>query len=74
MSMAAPFCSELLLAGNVIINITVPAAVAAAMGKASPSDAGTEAQGAGIITAGIPGTKAKAEAAANVAVETLEVF
>ncbi len=73
-SMAAPFCSELLLAGNVIINITVPAAVAAAMGKASPADAGTEAQAAGIITAGIPGTKAKAEAAANVARETLEVF
>ncbi len=73
-SVAAPLASELLLAGNVIVNVTVPAAVAAAMGKATPSDAGLEAQAAGIITAGIPGTKAKAEAAAEVAVQTLEQF
>ncbi len=73
-TVAAPLASELLLAGNVIVNVTVPAAVAAAMGKASPSDAGLEAQTAGIITAGIPGTKAKAEAAAEVAVQTLEQF
>ncbi|KAB2919376.1 MAG: hypothetical protein F9K29_06030 [Hyphomicrobiaceae bacterium] len=73
-SVAAPLASELLLAGNVIVNVTVPAAVAAAMGKAKPSDAGLEAQAAGIITAGIPGTKAKAEAAAEVAVQTLEQF
>ncbi|MEM9359969.1 MAG: hypothetical protein AAGB04_27605 [Pseudomonadota bacterium] len=71
---AAPLAAELLLAGNVIANVTVPAAVAAAMGKASPSDAGLEAQAAGIITAGIPGTKAKAEAAAEVAMQTLEQF
>ena len=70
----APFASEILLAGNVIVNVTVPAIVAAAMGKASPSDAGLEAQSAGIISAGIPGTKAKAEAAARVAVDTLEMF
>ena len=70
----APFASELLLAGNVIVNVTVPAAVAAAMGKATPSDAALDAQAAGIISAGIPGTKTKAEAAAHVAVETLEQF
>lgn len=73
-SMAVPIASELLLAGNVIVNVTVPAAVAAAMGKATASDAGAEAQAAGIISAGIPGTKAKAEAAANVAIDTLEQF
>ncbi|MCC6867907.1 MAG: hypothetical protein IT522_03710 [Burkholderiales bacterium] len=73
-SMAVPIVSELLLAGNVIVNVTVPAAVAAAMGKATASDAGSEAQAAGIISAGIPGTKAKAEAAASVAVDTLEQF
>jgi len=67
----APIASELLLAGNVIMNVTVPATVAAAMGKASASDAAAEAQAAGIISAGIPGTKAKAEAAARVAIETL---
>ena len=70
----APFASEILLAGNVIENVTVPAIVAAAMGKATPADAGLEAQSAGIISAGIPGTKAKAEAAAQVAVDTLELF
>jgi hypothetical protein len=73
-TVAAPLASELLLAGNVIVNVTVPAAVAAAMGKVTPSDAGLEAQAGGIITAGIPGTKAKAEAAAEVAVQTLEQF
>lgn len=73
-SMAVPIASELLLAGNVIVNVTVPAAVAAAMGKTTPSQAGSEAQAAGIISAGIPGTKAKAEAAAEVAIDTLEQF
>lgn len=72
LSALAPFASELLLAGNVIVNVTVPAVVAAAMGKMTPSDAALEAQTAGIISAGIPGTKAKAEAAALVAVATLE--
>ncbi|HWC24163.1 MAG TPA: hypothetical protein VG502_17845 [Flexivirga sp.] len=72
LSALAPIASELLLAGNVIMNVTVPAAVAAAMGKASPADAAAEAQAAGIISAGIPGTKAKAEAAARIAVETLQ--
>ena len=72
LSALAPFASELLLAGNVIVNVTVPAVVAAAMGKMAPSDAALEAQTAGIISAGIPGIKAKAEAAALVAVATLE--
>lgn len=67
----APIASELLLAGNVIVNVTLPAAVASAMGKMSPTDAALCAQSAGIISAGIPGTKAKAEAAAAVAVETM---
>ncbi|CDX57701.1 conserved hypothetical protein [Mesorhizobium plurifarium] len=67
----APIASELLLAGNVIMNVTIPAVVAAAMGKMSASDAADEAQSAGLISAGIPGTKAKAEAAALVAVESM---
>jgi hypothetical protein len=71
LSVLAPIASELLLAGNVIMNVTVPAVVAAAMGKATPEEAAAEAQAAGIISAGIPGTKAKAQAAAVVAVETL---
>ena len=70
----APIASELLLAGNVIVNVVVPAAVAGAMGVAEPADAGQEAQAAGIISAGIPGTKAKAEAAARVAAQTVAQF
>jgi len=68
-SLAAPFCGEILLAGNVVINITVPAAVAAAMSKMTPAEAGLAAQGAGFMSAGIPGTKANAEAAAGVALD-----
>ena len=70
----APIASELLLAGNVIVNVVVPAAVAAAMGAATPEDAGAQAQAAGIISAGIPGTKAKAAAAARVAADTMAQF
>lgn len=67
----APIASELLLAGNAIMNVTIRAVIAAAMGLMSASEAAAEAQAAGIISAGIPGTKAKAEAAALVAVETM---
>jgi hypothetical protein len=56
----------------VIVNVVVPAAVAGAMGVATPEDAGAEAQAAGIISAGIPGTKAKAEA--RVAADTMAQF
>ncbi|MEM6940828.1 MAG: hypothetical protein AAF509_11935 [Pseudomonadota bacterium] len=70
----APFASEILQAGNVIVNVTVPAIVAATMGKGSPAETALEAQAAGIISAGIPGTKAKAEAAAHVAVDTLDLL
>jgi hypothetical protein len=73
LSALAPIASEILLAGNVIMNVTVPAVVAAAMGIATPETAATEAQAAGIISAGIPGTRAKAEAAATLAVETLSL-
>lgn len=74
LTVMVPFASELLLAGNVIVNVVVPAAVAGAMGIAEPAAAGQEAQAAGIISAGIPGTKAKAEAAARVAAETVARF
>ena len=69
--MVAPLASEILLASNVIINVTVPAAVAAAMGKLSPAEAGTEAQIAGFVSSGIPGSNVNAEAAANMAIEVM---
>ncbi len=69
--MVAPLASEILLASNVIINVTVPAAVAAAMGKMSPEEAGLAAQQAGFVSSGIPGSNVNAEAAAKLAVEVM---
>ncbi|MGR8918115.1 MAG: hypothetical protein ACU85V_00745 [Gammaproteobacteria bacterium] len=70
--MVAPLASEILLASNVIINVTVPAAVAAAMGRLSPEEAGLEAQRAGFVSSGIPGSNVNAEAAARIAVEVMQ--
>ena len=69
--MVAPLASEILLASNVIINVTVPAAVAAAMGMLSPEEAGQIAQRAGFVSSGIPGSNVNAEAAAKLAVEVM---
>jgi hypothetical protein len=49
---------ELLLSSNIIINVTVPAAVATAMGVTSPDDAVRQAEAGAYITLGIPGGKA----------------
>jgi hypothetical protein len=49
------------LVGNTIINVTVPAAVAVGMGLLDPEEAAVIGQEAGYITAGIPGTKKRAE-------------
>ena len=59
--MVAAVLDELYLAGNTIINITVPAAVAAAMGLMEPAAAAVAAEKAAYITAGIPGTRPRAE-------------
>lgn len=69
--MVAPLASEILLASNVIINVTVPAAVAAAMGALSPEEAGQVAQRAGFVSSGIPGSNVNAEAAAKLAIEVM---
>ncbi|MEX2479764.1 MAG: hypothetical protein WD928_02785 [Gammaproteobacteria bacterium] len=71
--MVVPLASEVLLASNVIINVTVPAAVAAAMGLLSPEEAGVIAQRAGFISSGIPGSNVNAEAAARVALQVMSV-
>ncbi len=67
--MVVPLASEILLASNVIINVTVPAAVAAAMGKHTPEEAGLIAQRAGFVSSGIPGSNVHAEAAARLALD-----
>lgn len=69
--MVAPLASEILLASNVIINVTVPAAVAAAMGMLSAEEAGKIAQRAGFVSSGIPGSNVNAEAAAKLAIEVM---
>jgi hypothetical protein len=69
--MVAPLASEILLASNVIINVTVPAAVAAAMGMLTPEEAGQLAQRAGFVSSGIPGSNVNAEAAAKLAIEVM---
>ena len=69
--MVAAVLDELYLAGNTIINITVPAAVAAAMGLMEPAAAAIEAEKAAYITAGIPGSRPRAEAVARLAVDAV---
>ena len=66
--MVAAVLDELYLAGNTIINITVPAAVAAAMGLMEPAAAAVAAEKAAHITAGIPGARPRAEEVAKLAV------
>lgn len=69
--MVLPLASEILLASNVIINVTVPAAVAAAMGLHSPEEASKIAQRAGFVSSGIPGSNVNAEIAAKLAIEVM---
>lgn len=65
--MAVPLVSELMFSSAIVINVTVPAAVAAAMDLHSAEEAGTIAQTAAFITSGIPGSNTNAAAAARMA-------
>ncbi|HTT39816.1 MAG TPA: hypothetical protein VMH32_19390 [Burkholderiales bacterium] len=58
---------ELLLAGNTIVNVTIPAAMAAVLGVHSPAEAAEMAERAAYVSAGIPGARARAESAARLA-------
>lgn len=64
---AAMVVSELAVAANTIINVLIPAAVAVAMGIATPEEAAKEAEAGAYITLGIPGGKANALEVASVA-------
>jgi hypothetical protein len=65
--LVAPLVGEVLVAANNIVNVTVPAAMAAALGIHSPSEAGEIAESAAFLSAGIPGSKVRAESVATVA-------
>jgi hypothetical protein len=56
---------ELQLSGHSIINITVPAAVAAAMGRLSPREAAKKAAAGAYVTSAIPGGVSRAEEVAK---------
>lgn len=70
--LVAPMVGEVLVAANSIVNVTVPAAMAAALGLHTPAQAAELAEGAAYLSAGIPGAKLRAEQAATVAQRAME--
>ena len=70
--MVAAVLDEMMLMGNTIMNVTVPAAVAAAMGVLSPEEAAKVASDNAPLTTGIPGAKLRAELVADLAVRIME--
>jgi hypothetical protein len=66
--------AEFALSPHTIANITVPAAMAALLAKAVPADAARVAEKAAFITAAIPGTREKAQEAAERAIEILSAI
>ena len=68
LNIAVPVCSDHLFGGNHTMNIILPAAVAAIMGVETPEKAGEIVNEASVITASIPGSKIRAQKAAEQAV------
>lgn len=73
-SYAAIIASEVMLAGNIVINCIVPAAVAAAMKLDTPEEIAVQAEVGAYISCGIPGGKANAAAVGRMAVDMIEVL
>jgi len=67
--------SELQLSGHSIINMTVPAAVAAAMGVEDPEESAKKCEvGGKYCSAAIPGARAKAKAVSKLAVRIMDAM
>ncbi|MCD8098691.1 MAG: hypothetical protein LUE31_11875 [Lachnospiraceae bacterium] len=71
---AAPITSELVLSGCMILNVVIPAAVAALMGYGPIEDTSAEAEAAAYITAGIPGPKMAARRLGRLAQKNYDVL
>jgi hypothetical protein len=69
---ASVAAQELMYVGACIINIIVPAAVAAAMGKHDPKEAGKLAEKGADLTRAIPGSNEKAQEVAALAVRIMQ--
>jgi hypothetical protein len=65
--LAVPLVSELMFSSSVSLNVTVPAAVAVAMGRMDADEAAKIAQKAGYISCGIPGADVHARLAGRAA-------
>jgi hypothetical protein len=64
---AAVPLNEIIMGSNIILNITIPAAVAVVMGKFSPGEAAQMAEAGGYISSGTPGARERAEKVALLA-------
>ena len=71
-TLAAATAQELMYVGHSVINLVVPAAVAASMGVLSWKDAGTKAEEFAAHTRAIPGGKQKAREVARLAVRLMQ--
>jgi hypothetical protein len=70
-TIASAAIQEIMYIGNCTINVVVPAAVAAAMGKHTWKDAGKIAEDGATINRAIPGAKEKAREAGRLAVSIM---
>ena len=71
-TLAAATAQELMYVGHSVINLVVPAAVAASMGLMSWKDAGSQAEEYAAHTRAIPGGKQKAREVARLAVRLMQ--